>query len=132
MKKMMLFISAIALLSCGGDTKKLEQRIADLQLQNDQLKKEQVTMQVSFFEPFNKYQELVLSEPTTHPDTLISKYNLLIKDYPKSYWNHEARKRIKKINKNRKYWIKGKWELPEEDEDVIQIDPYEIISCPGC
>ncbi len=129
--KPFVIISFILLMaSCATNTKKLEEKIANLQSENNQLKKEQAVLQVGFFEPFDKYQALVLSEPVTHPDTLIKGYNQLMEDYPKSFWGHEAKKRMKNIKSRKKYWKNNKWELPEEYEIVLV--PDEIASCPGC
>ncbi len=127
-----LIISTLFLISCN-DSKKLkdlEKRIYNVENNNkilsDSLNK--------FVKPFKIYEKIVLSELTKSPNQIILEYESLIKNYPNSFWKHEAVKRIKNVEKRRKYWSeKNGWKLPKKTPNIKVIEIIEpVVSCPGC
>ena len=83
-----------------------------------------------YVQPFEVYQDIVLSEFDNAPDVSIKKYEKLIDAYENSYWAHESKKRIKNIKERSKYWSPEKgWVLSEKADDTELV---VINSCPGC
>ena len=93
------------------------------------------SVNAEFIKPFKIYEKIVLSELENSPNQIISDYEFLIKNYPNSFWRHEAKKRIENVEKRKKYWSeKDGWKLPEKPKkpkSIKRIGPM-VISCPGC
>jgi hypothetical protein len=127
MRKLWIGLPLLLFAACAPDNSKMEQRIATLEKNQQELRDSLQQIQQDFIIPLEAYQDLVLREPLTHPDTLISGYKMIMEKYPNSFWSHEAKKRMKNIEERRKYWDdEHGWNF-----DVI-FTPPEVISCPGC
>lgn len=116
--------------SCAsGNEPAVEKRLAALEKKQQELQDSLAQIRLDYVEPLERYQDLVMKESQTHPDTLINGYTRLMKDYPNSFWSHEAKKRVKNIEDRRDlYWNdKTGWNL-----DVIYVPVDATISCPGC
>lgn len=84
-----------------------------------------------YVKPFRIYENIVLKEKESNPDSIIKRYKKLIKNYPNSFWKHESERRIENIKKRKKYWTeKNGWKF----DDIPKKPNYDeqIISCPGC
>lgn len=87
----------------------------------------------NYVTPFKLYEENVLSEFKTSPDTIIAKYTKLIEKYPNSFWKHESERRIKNIKQRKHLWTKNNgWNLRDNDIPEKPIYIEQVISCPGC
>lgn len=75
---------------------------------------------LNFVEPFEQYQQIVLNEKESNPDSTIKAYEELIRSYPNSFWSYEANKRKNAIHENRKYWYDGEWHTN------INLDDMEL------
>lgn len=128
-----LLIAAGVLISCKGkeENDKTEQQLAALEKRVSQLDDSLRSVYKAFAEPLAAYQEILLSEMNTAPDSLVARYDRLIKKYPGSLWEHEAKKRTQNIESRRNCWSeKNGWQLNKQKETKV-IAP-EVISCPGC
>jgi predicted methyltransferase len=138
MKNMILsFLFLLIVSSCTNTEKltELENRIAKIENQNKVLVDSLNSVNAEFIKPFKIYEKIVLSELENSPNQIISDYEFLIKDYPNSFWRHEAKKRIENVEKRKKYWSeKDGWKLPEKPKktELIEIIEPMVISCPGC
>ncbi len=128
-----LFILSILIFSGCAENQNnqdLKNDLVQLKTDNAMLKKNIDSLNKEFILPFKLYQENVMSELKSHPDSIINSYKNIIAKYPKSYWSHEAKRRIENIKTKRIFWSKEKgWDLnipkkPDFDESKI--------SCPGC
>lgn len=133
MKKLIvLAISVFCLISCQEEKNKLNKitiEIEQLNVANKKLRQRINSISNDFIEPFQMFENTVLNESKRSPDTIISKYKSIINKFPNSFWSHEAKSRIKNVQKRRKLWSKSKgWELL----NVIPMKDMETISCPGC
>jgi len=115
--------------------------------QEDSLKKELKTLeknhlevvnelndiQENYLEPFRMYQENVLNELKTSPETSISNYTKLIEKYPNSFWSHESERRMENIKNRKHLWTKESgWNLNNKDDIPKPKYAIKTISCPGC
>lgn len=138
MKSTILILIMLLLVTSCNNTDPLsglEARMTTLENQNKILLDSLNTVNTYFINPFKMYEQIVLSELENSPDQIISDYELLIHDYPNSFWKHEAKKRIEKIERRKKYWSeKEGWKLPEKPAKIELIDLIEpmVITCPGC
>ena len=138
MKNIFVIIISILLFTSCNDSEKLkdlENRISNIENQNKILMDSLNSVNIEFIKPFKIYEKIVLSELKTSPNQIISDYEFLIKNYPNSFWKHEAKKRIENIEKRKKYWSeKNGWELPKKPKkpELIEIIEPMVISCPGC
>jgi len=113
----------------------LENRISNIENQNKILTDSLNSVNTDFLKPFKIYEKIVLSELRNSPDKIISDYEILIKNYPNSFWKHEAKKRIENVKSRSKYWSeKEGWKLPgvSEISELIKIEDLISTSCPGC
>lgn len=131
-----LFVLIIILLvsSCAQNSKEqfieLETEIREVKDSNERLKNRLDSIDNNFLHPFYSFQKTLLMESDISPDSIISRYNQLIKEYPNTFWSHEAEKRKNKVDERKKYWENGEWNLPKNAGE-IKI-PIHAISCPGC
>lgn len=157
MKYFFRIILVFTILTSCNKTDKLkgfEKRISNLENQNKILVDRLNYINTEFIKPFKIYEEIVLTELENPPNQIISDYDFLIKNYPNSFWKHEAKNRIENIKRRKKYWSKKNgWKLPEKPKkleltEIIKSSskllekieypapPIEIIdptiSCPGC
>ncbi|MFD0990884.1 hypothetical protein ACFQ1R_12315 [Mariniflexile jejuense] len=138
MKNIFVIIISILLFTSCNDSEKLkdlENRISNIENQNKILLDSLNSVNIEFIKPFKIYEKIILSELKNSPNQIISDYEFLIKDYPNSFWKHEAKKRIENIEKRKKYWSeKNGWELPKKPKkpELIEIIEPMVISCPGC
>ena len=138
MKNIILLSSILLIVTSCVKTEKLnelENRIIKIENLNKRLLDSLNSINAKFIKPFKIYEKTVLSELENSPNQIISDYEYLIKDYPNSFWRHEAKKRIENIEKRKKYWTKKNgWELPEKSKnpELIEIIEPMVISCPGC
>jgi len=138
MKNIFVIIITFSLItSCNNNEKLegLEKRISNIENENKILNDSLESVMIEFIKPFKIYEKIVLSELKNSPSQIISDYEFLIKDYPNSFWKHEAKKRIENIEMRRKYWSEyGGWKLPKKEKkiELIEIIEPTVISCPGC
>lgn len=112
--------------SCAFDDKRLVNLEKSFKLLQDSL----YIVNKQFIQPFDTFQDIVMSEFDNSPEVSIKKYEILIDEYEKSYWAHESKKRIKNIKDRRQYWSPEKgWNLPKKADDTELV---VINSCPGC
>lgn len=126
------------LISCGSESKfeELEERVVYLEKQNKSLSDTLNIIYKQYLKPFRNYEKIVLSELRNPPNYLISGYEELIDEYPNSFWQHEARKRIINIESRKKFWFGSSgWQFPK-DSNIVEFDYIENnqpeITCPGC
>jgi outer membrane protein assembly factor BamD (BamD/ComL family) len=127
-------LSILALISCNDDKKLdlIKTKIEEVEKQNNSLFDSLEIINNTYLTPFKIYEKIVLSEVNKSPEILIKEYKRLIKRYPNSFWMHEAKNRIKNIEKRKKYWSENKgWNLPSKKEEPFIIETKNI-SCPGC
>ncbi|SFW26286.1 hypothetical protein [Cellulophaga fucicola] len=131
--------------SCNDDSKMkdLENRILNIENKNKILSDSLHNVTTKFVTPFQLYEKIVLSELKTPPNKIIANYEALIKNYPDSFWQHEAKKRVENIKNRKEYWSeKDGWKLPSKKTPKIKIpkviippplyEPDPTINCPGC
>ena len=132
-----IIITFLLFSSCNNSDqmKNLENRINKVENQNKILLDSLNVVNTEFIKPFKIYEKIVLSEFKNSPNQIISDYEFLIKDFPNSFWKHEAKKRIENIKMRKKYWsVKEGWKLPKKQKktELIEIIEVTTISCPGC
>ncbi|WP_334058389.1 hypothetical protein [Polaribacter sp. P097] len=138
MKNVFATIITILVFTSCNDSRKLkdlESRISNIENQNKILSDSLKSLNAEFLKPFKTYEKIVLFEFKNSSNEIISDYEFLIKDYPNSFWKHEAKKRIENIEKRKKYWTeKDGWKLPKKPKktQLIKIIEPMAISCPGC
>ncbi|RPD99140.1 hypothetical protein EGM88_03885 [Aureibaculum marinum] len=138
MKNIILFFPILLIItSCTKTEKlnKLENRITKIENQNKILVDSLNYVNAEFIKPFKIYEKIVLSELENSPNKIISDYEFLIKNYPNSFWKHEAKKRIENIKERRKYWSKKDgWKLPSNVKisELNEIIRPPVVYCPGC
>ncbi|EAQ41242.1 hypothetical protein [Polaribacter sp. MED152] len=138
MKNVFATIITFLIFTSCNDSRKLkdlESRISNIENQNKILSDSLKSLNAEFLKPFKAYEKIVLFEFKNSPNEIISDYEYLIKDYPNSFWKHEAKKRIENIKKRKNYWTeKDGWKLPKKPEktELIKIIEPMVISCPGC
>jgi uncharacterized FlgJ-related protein len=138
MKNIFVFILIISLFtSCSNSNKMkdLENRITTIENQNKILMDSLKSVNAEFLKPFKIYRKIVLSELKKSPNQIISDYEFLIKNYPNSFWQHEAKKRMENIETRKKYWsVEEGWKLPKKIKkpELTEIIEITTISCPGC
>lgn len=133
MKKIIVIIILVFnTISCknnNSEMDKLNQKLNKVLITNNELIKHINSIDSEFMDPYLIYEEAVLNEYKRNPDSIISIYQNIIKKFPNSFWSHEAKKRIKNVEKRRTLWSKEKgWEL-------LNVKPFKdikTISCPGC
>ena len=133
----LLFLILLIVTSCNKAEKlnEIENRITNIENQNKILVDSLNSLNSEFIKPFKVYEKIVLSELKNSPNQIISDYEFLIKDFPNSFWKHEAKKRIKNIEDRKKYWSeKDGWKLPEKPKkpELTELIEITTISCPGC
>ena len=133
----LLFLILLIVTSCNKAEKlnEIENRITNIENQNKILVDSLNSLNSEFIKPFKVYEKIVLSELKNSPNQIISDYEFLIKDFPNSFWKHEAKKRIKNIEDRKKYWSeKDGWKLPEKQKkpELTELIEITTISCPGC
>ncbi len=124
----------LAFISCNDDRNLdlIKTKIEEVEKQNNSLFDSLEKINNNYLTPFKIYEKIVLSEVNKSPEILIKEYKRLIKKYPNSFWMHEAKNRIKNIEKRKKYWSENNgWNLPLEKEEPFIIET-KTISCPGC
>lgn len=138
MKNIFVIILTFILFTSCNDNEKLkdlENRISNIENQNKILSDSLESVNIKLIRPFKVYEKIVLSELKNSPSQIISDYKFLIKDYPNSFWKHEAKKRIENIEMRKKYWSQYEgWKLPEKPKKPQSTETLEVISisCPGC
>jgi hypothetical protein len=133
----LLFLILLIVTSCNKaeNLNEIENRITNIENQNKILVDSLNSLNSEFIKPFKVYEKIVLSELKNSPNQIISDYEFLIKDFPNSFWKHEAKKRIENIEDRKKYWSeKDGWKLPEKPKkpELIELIEITTISCPGC
>ena len=130
----LLFLVFSTIISCDKAEKlnEIESRIANIEEQNKMLIDSLKLLNSEFIEPFKVYEKIVLSELKNAPNQIISDYQYLLKNFPNSFWKHEAKKRIENIENRKRYWSeKDGWKLPNKPK-FIELNRVTTISCPGC
>ncbi|MEM6517001.1 MAG: hypothetical protein AAF688_12515 [Bacteroidota bacterium] len=128
-----IMLAFICSQSCTEQKKEsgLNEKLNKIISSNENLERRLDSINNNFVRPFETYERIVNQERENHPDSTITKYKSLIKKYPNSFWKHESEKRIKNIEKRKKYWTKENgWKL----EDIPKKPNFDeqVISCPGC
>lgn len=121
-------------LSCKKENKEddfLSKELNELLNSNKKLNAELDSLKKLYINPFKQYENIVLDERKNNPDSIINEYEKLIKNHPNSFWKHESERRIKNIEKIKKYWTKKNgWKL--NDIPKKPLNDEQSISCPGC
>ncbi|MDP5157802.1 MAG: hypothetical protein NWQ07_04400 [Flaviramulus sp.] len=93
----LLFLIFLFVTSCNKTDKlsELENRITNIE--NKILVDNLDSVNSEFIKPFKVYEKIVLSELSNSPNQIISDYEFLIKEYPNSFWKHEAKKELKTL-----------------------------------
>jgi len=125
-----IFSAAVIVLTSCTDNQNLKNEIMQLKSDNALFKKKLDSLNNNYIIPFSSYQDVVMHELKSSPDSIINSYNKIIEKYPNSYWSHEAKRRIENIEKRKKSWSEENgWNL-----DIPPKPNYNegVISCPGC
>ncbi len=129
-----ILIATFLISSCSQNSEKqlgeLQLEIQEVKETNVRLKKRLDSIHNNFLQPFNSFQQTLTMESEISPDSIIKRYDILLVEYPDTFWSHEAKKRKQNVDERREYWENGKWNLPKNRGET-RI-PIEVISCPGC
>jgi len=128
----LLFLSLFCVLTnCEKEDDFLSKELNELKNSNKKLNAELDSLKKLYINPFKQYENIVLDESKNNPDSIINEYEKLIKNHPNSFWKHESERRIKNIEKRKKYWTKKNgWKL--NDIPKKPLNDEQSISCPGC
>jgi len=136
-----IFSATVIVLASCTDNQNLKNEITQLKSDNALFKKKLDSLNKDYVIPFRSYQDVIMNELKSNPDSIINSYNKIIDKYPNSYWSHEAKRRIENIEKRREYWTKEKgWNFSAKNKmsPTFKKPTYEevvmerTISCPGC
>ncbi|MBD3864583.1 hypothetical protein [Olleya marilimosa] len=128
----LLFLSLFCVFTnCEKEDVFLSKELNELKNSNKKLNAELDSLKKLYINPFKQYENIVLDESKNNPDSIINEYEKLIKNHPNSFWKHESERRIKNIEKRKKYWTKKNgWKL--NDIPKKPLNDEQSISCPGC
>ncbi|WP_157559986.1 hypothetical protein U8527_08655 [Kordia algicida OT-1] len=133
MKKSILLVFVL-FFSCAKNNSEdsLRKELNILEKNQDKLVNELKEINENYLEPFRIYQENVLKESATSPDTIILNYTKFIEKYPNSFWRHESERRIENVKNRKHLWTKENgWNLNKSDIPKPKLG-VKAISCPGC
>ena len=135
MKIAVLCVMLVMSFSCSKRSSQftqLKEELHQVKLENRRLQQELDSITKKHLEPFKMYEEILIAENETAPDSIILQYEKLIEKYPNSYWAHESRKRKENVEERRDFWQNGKWVFPNNSSSKNSLVIPPIISCPGC
>jgi len=116
MKKIIFASFVFIFFSCNDSNKKdvilLKKEISSKEQKIKELKKINDTLVFCFKNPLEVFNAIKKTELMNPPDSIIKEYELLVKEYPNTFWSGIAKERIEIINSKRKYWSINKgWKI---------------------
>ncbi|MBC8755857.1 hypothetical protein H2O64_14360 [Kordia sp. YSTF-M3] len=133
--KNLTFLVFILFFSCAKNDQEdsLRKELEILKKDHTELVNELNYIKENYLEPFKLYEENVLNELKTSPDTIILNYTKLIEKYPNSFWKHESEKRMENIKNRKHLWTKESgWNLNSKNYIPKPMSVIKPIICPGC
>jgi len=125
-----IILTLLLVVSCNKTDKinSLENQLTDIKSQNRILVDSLNSVNTKFVKPFTIYEKIVLSESKNSPNQIISDYEFLIKKYPNSFWEDEAKKGIKNIESRKKYWSENDgWKSSKKSKQTQKPRKPEIV-----